>query len=642
MSKAGWSTWWFRNGRATEVARSIDHGAVLDGGPLWLDHATQRQILLLPPSSEPPEKTQQDTPALLLSSQTAGEATQTTISYTYDSLYRLTDAVYSNGFEFHYTYDAVGNRLTQTTCAPGVPCGTTHYQYDDANRLIAVDGVAYTWDDNGNLLNDSASTYGYDTQNRLISLTQGGHNYTFSYNGQGDRLTQSVDGATTRYMLDLEAGLTQVLSDGTTAYLYGADRLAQVSDSETDYFLGDTLGSVRQLVDAGGAVRLAKNYEPYGRVMGSAGSSASAYGFAGESQSGGLVYLRTRFYDSSQGRFSSRDSWKGDDHKPASYDGWLFVYADPVNHQDPSGQCLEWQQDVGYVENHRPPEGQPCLLYEWSRTQSLSNPTCDTAFSTWPYPSPISAPNHSACESQDWETGVFSYHRDFVTQYAQQYPDGTYNPVYGAFTRGEGADCTSFVSQALQAGGLPMTADWYFDTAALIQGYAGRCDQEGSIFAGILRPVCAQSWPWPTGLRKVLTEKYGFQIGTIVLGARDLYRYVDVQSEIQPNVSIAVGDVVFYYQDQPVSSTTPNHAAIVVRWAPPSRKGITQEGGLMPWIADHTGPGYQRAFNDITQIQQDDQVKVEFVHIPSQIRVRNPQEIIKRCDRYWPISQPLH
>ncbi len=49
-------------------------------GPISLDHVTQRQILLLPPSSETPEKTQPDTPALRLSSQTAGETAQTTIT----------------------------------------------------------------------------------------------------------------------------------------------------------------------------------------------------------------------------------------------------------------------------------------------------------------------------------------------------------------------------------------------------------------------------------------------------------------------------------------------------------------------------------------------------------------------------------
>jgi hypothetical protein len=66
-------------------------------------------------------KTQQETPGLSLSLQQAPSfdqnPTQTTISYTYDSLYRLTDAVYSNSFEFHYTYDPAGNRLTLTTCA---------------------------------------------------------------------------------------------------------------------------------------------------------------------------------------------------------------------------------------------------------------------------------------------------------------------------------------------------------------------------------------------------------------------------------------------------------------------------------------------------------------------------------------------
>jgi hypothetical protein len=54
------------------------------------------------------EKTQQETPGLLLSSQSSLDfdqnPTQTTISHTYDSLCRLTDAFYSNGFEFNHTY----------------------------------------------------------------------------------------------------------------------------------------------------------------------------------------------------------------------------------------------------------------------------------------------------------------------------------------------------------------------------------------------------------------------------------------------------------------------------------------------------------------------------------------------------------
>ena len=38
-----------------------------------------------------------------------------TIVYTYDNLYRLTDADYSTGEDYAYAYDPVGNRLQQIT-----------------------------------------------------------------------------------------------------------------------------------------------------------------------------------------------------------------------------------------------------------------------------------------------------------------------------------------------------------------------------------------------------------------------------------------------------------------------------------------------------------------------------------------------
>jgi len=60
-----------------------------------------------------------------------------TTTYTYDPLYRLTAADYSTGEFFHYTIDAVGNRLTQVTEAE-----TNTYTYNIANRLTSVDGVS--------------------------------------------------------------------------------------------------------------------------------------------------------------------------------------------------------------------------------------------------------------------------------------------------------------------------------------------------------------------------------------------------------------------------------------------------------------------------------------------------------------------
>jgi len=145
------------------------------------------------------------------------------------------------------------------------------------------------------------------------------------------------NGVTTTFALDLNAGLTQVLSDGTNTYLYGNGRIGQFSEVDSAYFLGDALGSVRQLADENGVITLSKAYEPYGEVMVSTGSGSSIYGFTGESQSGNLVYLRARYYQSDSSRFLTRDSWQGNYTVPASYNFWLYGYSNPINRIDPSG-----------------------------------------------------------------------------------------------------------------------------------------------------------------------------------------------------------------------------------------------------------------------------------------------------------------
>ncbi len=135
-------------------------------------------------------------------------------------------ADYSSGDYYHCTYDAVGNRLTQDRYLGGQLTSDT-YAYDVANRLTNVNGVDYTWDNNGNLLNDGVNTYTYDAANRLASFTNPSLNVTFAYNGLGDRLQQTVNGQATNYALDLNTGLTQVLDDGTSTYTRCGSRRAK-------------------------------------------------------------------------------------------------------------------------------------------------------------------------------------------------------------------------------------------------------------------------------------------------------------------------------------------------------------------------------------------------------------------------------
>jgi len=265
-----------------------------------------------------------------------GGAGNLVIDYGYDPLGRLTSADYSDDTSYAYTYDAVGNRMTQD--ASGT---TTTYGYDDANRMTSVNGFTISWDSNGNLRNNGVNTYTYNGENRLIAYSNGTDTYEYTYNGLGDRLSQIVNGVVTNYTLDLNAGLTQVLNDGTNSYLYGLSRIAENQGGAIEYSLGDALGSVRQLVNGDGEVTLSKSYDPFGNNLLSIGTSETAYGYTGEStDANGLIYLRARYYNPEQGRFITRDTWEGGVYAPNSLNRFAYANNDPVKNSDPSGYCV--------------------------------------------------------------------------------------------------------------------------------------------------------------------------------------------------------------------------------------------------------------------------------------------------------------
>jgi hypothetical protein len=113
----------------------------------------------------------------------------------------------------------------------------TIYQYDVANRLKSANENEYTWDNNGNLLNDGVVYYTYNHANRLKTASDAGLVANYAYNGMGDRLQQTVNGTTTNYTLDLAGGLTQVLADGQNSYVYGDWRITQYTGTTPYYFL---------------------------------------------------------------------------------------------------------------------------------------------------------------------------------------------------------------------------------------------------------------------------------------------------------------------------------------------------------------------------------------------------------------------
>lgn len=60
-----------------------------------------------------------------------------------------------------------------------------------------------------------------------------------------------------------------------------------------------------------------------------------------------MLYLRARYYNPADGRFQSRDTWRGDYNRPLSLNHWNYSENNPVNYVDPTGHT---PLRNGYVE----------------------------------------------------------------------------------------------------------------------------------------------------------------------------------------------------------------------------------------------------------------------------------------------------
>ncbi|NJL54416.1 hypothetical protein HC928_03915 [bacterium] len=120
----------------------------------------------------------------------------------------------------------------------------------------------------------------YDALNRLVSVGAGAIQYT--YNGDGVLVATTRGTTTTSYTVDLAAPLSQVLSDGSTTYLYGLERLAAVGPTGTEWYLTDAIGSVRLTLDETGQPLVGHDlaYTPFGIPQ--SGAQPALFGFAGE------------------------------------------------------------------------------------------------------------------------------------------------------------------------------------------------------------------------------------------------------------------------------------------------------------------------------------------------------------------------
>jgi RHS repeat-associated protein len=237
--------------------------------------------------------------------------------YHYDGNYQLTKAEFPAATPFNsevhdWTYDATGNRLISA-----VNGTVTSYTYakngtnpNNWQRLLTAGTTSYTYDNNGNTLTESTSTYGWDYENRMTSIS-GAVSATYKYDYEGRRTGKTVGGVTTTYMYD---GLNLVGESGaaTRNYVFGPgidEPLALAASGSTYYYSVDGLGSVSVMTDAAGVVQNHYTYDVWGTQR--SVNEAVAQPFRYTSREVGDVvnqwFYRARFYAPANGRFSSED-----------------------------------------------------------------------------------------------------------------------------------------------------------------------------------------------------------------------------------------------------------------------------------------------------------------------------------------------
>ncbi|MFF0018766.1 RHS repeat-associated core domain-containing protein [Streptomyces sp. NPDC005374] len=306
---------------------------------------------------------------------TSGSTTLTSLSYTRDNAGQLASDTGQT-----YQYNSLEQVKSSTTGST-----TTPFAYDAADNPVQVGGTGQAfdaadqlcWSTTGTMPGSpscasaptGATTYAYDTQGNRTKATTGSAVTTYSYNqadqltgvassattaaytydGSGLRASKTVNGTTTAFSWDSEE-TAALLSDGTTAYLYGPSGLPveQVTGTTSQYYFHDQLGSTRALTSSAGAVTGTYAYSPYGTVTSHTGTASTPLQYTGQYTDAetGFVYLRARYYDPATAQFLTVDPDVQQTLSP-----YCYVNGNPLNGVDPTG-LFGWGSVTGFVHKH--------------------------------------------------------------------------------------------------------------------------------------------------------------------------------------------------------------------------------------------------------------------------------------------------
>ena len=226
------------------------------------------------------------------------------VDYSYDAIGRLTAVSAANSsWGVSWALDQFGNRTSQTPS--GLASGRVGSQsssYGSPNTTNR--NASWTYDDSGNVTNDTSHTYTYDAESRLIQIDSSSNQY--AYDAAGRRVKRIAGGVTTYYIY----GLTGLLSEFSTDTSL-SDNTAAASDDRLEYRVGDPTGTAVLLMDGNGTVLENNRVFPFGEpwVLPIASANKETFTTYQHDNDAGsdLDYAMARYYASRSGRFMTPD-----------------------------------------------------------------------------------------------------------------------------------------------------------------------------------------------------------------------------------------------------------------------------------------------------------------------------------------------
>ncbi len=312
------------------------------------------------------------------------------LGYEYDNEERITKVTDSLEGVTEYTYDALGQLLTETVVknVDGVETRivVNVMTYDNYGNILTKNGKAYiyenTWKDR--LASFDGQSILYDAQGNPTSYL--GHeltwekgrqlksydDITYTYNANGIRTSKTVDGVKHIFTLDGTKILREEWDKHTLIPLYdNEDNVCGIRyDQFTYFFVKNLQGDVIAITDLTGRVRVRYTYDAWGKCnivyddttekIGSINPFRyRGYYYDNET---GFYYLQSRYYDPKIGRFINGDEILFLNFNPFcninSYCGnCITMYFDPFGYKSVSirsfinqiGGKVEWNNKTRYA-----------------------------------------------------------------------------------------------------------------------------------------------------------------------------------------------------------------------------------------------------------------------------------------------------